>query len=163
MLFQKDGCPKQLVTEQKNGTLYLYDRDTIANGPRQSLLIGSPPLIGVPAYSPDTNMVYVTIIRDSADGKYKRGVAAFSLDANCNLQPAWNTPSVSGLNLTVANGVVYYTGGFGGSVRAIDATTGSPLWDSGTSVSGTFVAQPLVINGRLYATGYDQKLHAWGL
>ncbi len=164
VLFQKQGCPKQLVAEQKNGTLYLYDRDNIANGPRQSLVVASPEFIGVPAYSPETQMVYVPILFDTADHAYKRGVAAFTLDANCKLQRAWNTNTLAmGLNLSIAKGVVYYTGGFGGVVRAVDARTGAPLWNSGTTVSGPVLAQPVVINGRLYVGGYDHYLHAWGL
>ena len=60
VLFQKSGCPPQFVTEQKNGYLYLYNRDAIATGFHQRIQIRPDgDFIGVPAYSPDTQMVYV--------------------------------------------------------------------------------------------------------
>jgi outer membrane protein assembly factor BamB len=51
----------------------------------------------------------------------------------------------------------------GAGARALNATTGAELWNSGTSVSGPFLAAPVVNGGVLYAAGYDHKLHAWGL
>ena len=49
MLFHKPGCPPQFVTEQKNGYLYLYDRDTIATGYRQRIAVRPDGFfIGVP-------------------------------------------------------------------------------------------------------------------
>ncbi|MBV8949354.1 MAG: PQQ-binding-like beta-propeller repeat protein [Actinobacteria bacterium] len=163
VLFQKQGCPAQLVVEQKNGSLYLYDRDTLSNGPQQRLVVSSPELIGVAAYSPATQMVYVATESDSPDESLKAGITAFSLDDGCNLHVAWNTPTPAGLNLMVANGVVYFTGGFGGVVYAVDAGTGAPLWNSGTTITGPVLAQPVMVKGRLYAVGYDHRLHAWGL
>jgi outer membrane protein assembly factor BamB len=164
MLFQKSGCPPQLVAGQKNGSLYLYDRDTIASGPRQRVVVTQPNLIGVSAYSPVTQLVYVIVGKDSADGVYKRGLLAFRLNANCQLELAWQYNVATNVTTpTVANGVVYFTGGFSGKIYAVDAATGAPLWDSGTSVSGRLPATPIVVNGHLYAVGYDKMLHSFGL
>jgi outer membrane protein assembly factor BamB len=61
------------------------------------------------------------------------------------------------------NGVVYVTGGVGGKVFAVDAATGASLWNSGTSAPGPLFAAPIVVKGQLYAGGWDNHLHAWGL
>jgi outer membrane protein assembly factor BamB len=165
VLFQKPDCPKQLVVEQKNGSVYLYDRDTISLGHRQRIQFSQPNLIGVAAWSSQTQMLYVVNNKGTTDMTYVPGIAAFTLDEDCNLQLAWQTQASVSIGSTphVANGVVYYTGGFRGVVRALDAMTGTELWNSGTSVSGPFLAAPVVNNGVLYAAGYDHKLHAWGL
>jgi outer membrane protein assembly factor BamB len=164
-LFRKSGCPPQLVVEQKNGSLYLYDRDAITTGYRQRIQFGQPDLIGVAAYSTRSKMIYVVNGKGSADGTYIPGLAAFNLDADCKLALAWQTPaSVSiGTTPTVANGVVYYAGGFRGTIHALDAVNGTELWNSGTTITGAVLAAPIVVNGRLYAAGYDNYLHAWGL
>jgi outer membrane protein assembly factor BamB len=166
MLFQADGCPPQLVTMQKNGTVFLFDRDSIANGPRQSFVFAQPNLIGEAAWSPVTQTVYLLNSKGSPDGRtYVRGLAAFKLNSSCVLQSVWQTPVAVGVAVSplVANGVVYFTGGFSGKVYAVDAANGTPLWNSGTSISGAINAAPIVVNGRLYAAGYDHRLHAWGL
>jgi outer membrane protein assembly factor BamB len=164
-LFQKPGCPKQFVALQKNGSLYLYDRDSIASGYRQRIDFSQPSLIGVATYSFGTHYVYVDNPKGSLDGTYKRGIAAFAFDGNCKLTLAWQTPATVsvGATPTVANGVVYYAGGFGGTVRALNAATGVELWNSGTSITGPVLAEPVVFKGHLYAAGYDNSLHSWGL
>jgi outer membrane protein assembly factor BamB len=109
-------------------------------------------------------MVYVIIGRDSADAVYKRGLLAFQLDADCKLALAWQYNVATNVTTpTIANGVVYFTGGFSGKIYAVNAATGAPLWDSGTSVSGRMPATPIVVEGKLYAVGYDHQLHAFGL
>jgi outer membrane protein assembly factor BamB len=163
VLFQKNGCPPQLVVEQKNGSLYLYDRDAIAAGYRQRVLLNQE-LIGVPGYSPATSMVYVVNPVTSADGTYKAGLLAFRLDAGCNLQLAWQAPAPVGVGSTptIANGIVYYSSGSPGIVHALDASTGQPLWASGAELAGPVLAAPVVVNGILFDGSYDNHLHAWG-
>jgi outer membrane protein assembly factor BamB len=58
---------------------------------------------------------------------------------------------------------VYVAGGSAHKVYALRATNGQALWDSGTSITAGVVAEPIVVDGRLYAVAYDGKLHAWGL
>jgi outer membrane protein assembly factor BamB len=175
VLFQKPGCPPQLVVEQKNGSVYLYDRDSIAAGYKQNVRVIDPPdptpgahepgLLGVALYYPKTQMVYVITPRDKVDGTFKRGVVAFTINSDCRLVPAWQTPFITGIaaTATIANNVLYATGGGAGKVYAFNATTGAPLWNSGTSTTGAFFAAPIVVAGKLYAVGYDRRLHAWGL
>jgi len=174
-LFQAPGCPPQLVVEQKNGSLYLYDRDAIASGPRQRVAIIDPPgvvpgphepgLVGVNLYYPHTGLVYVISPSDKADGSYKQGLIAFRVNANCRLERAWQSsvPTSIAATATIANNVAYVVGGSGGKVYAVDARSGARLWDSGTSTTASLFAAPVIVGNRLYAGGYDNRLHAWGL
>jgi outer membrane protein assembly factor BamB len=169
VLFQKSGCPPQLVTQQKNGSLYLYDRDAIAAGYRQVVVVRpGGAFIGVPAYSPETQMVYVPNQKQPAGSPYTYGMLAFNLDANCMLQLAWQTTAGPNGGIpstpTVANGVVYYSDGYMGTmIHAFDASTGVELWTSGTDVAKKIMAAPVVANGQLFAGAWDNHLHAWGL
>jgi outer membrane protein assembly factor BamB len=168
VLFHKGGCPAQFVTEQKNGYLYLYDHDAIATGYRQRIAIRPDgQFIGVPAYSSATKMVYVPNQRQPAGSPWTFGMIAFRLDANCMLQLAWQTTAGPNGGIpstpTVANGVVYYSDGFQGHIHAFNASTGTPLWTSGSEVTGGIQATPIVVNGQLFAGSYDNHLHAWGL
>ena len=161
-LFQKSGCPAQLATQQKNGNLFLYDRDNLANGPRQTIRT-STLSINVPAYSPANNTLYV--VNAKANGPYVAGLLAFKIDDNCNLSLAWQTAATLrlGSTPTVANGVVYYTGGYTDKVYALNADTGALLWSSGTEIGGHPMPTPVMVNGQLFVSAYDGKLHAYGL
>jgi len=178
MLFQAPNCPPQLLAEQKNGTVHLFDRDNIAAGPRQTLTLsegsdmvhgGNPvhEFIGVPAYSAKLNMVFVTNPTGLRNGYYTNGVVGYRINSSCALTKVWNTTAgVQGYVVgtpTVANGVVYYADGGHNQVHAFNARTGQELWNSGTTVTRPMFTEPLVANGRLYMGAYDNKLHAWGL
>jgi outer membrane protein assembly factor BamB len=178
MLFQAPGCPPQLVVEQKDGTVHLFDRDNIAGGPRQTLTLsvggdfsrdGVPAheFIGVAAYSPDLNMVFVSNPTGIPNGYYVNGMVGYRINSACAFTKVWNTPAghkgyVVGTPL-VANGVVYYADGGNDHVHAFDARTGEELWNSGTDVNAPMYTEPLVVNGKLYMGAYDDKLHAWGI
>jgi outer membrane protein assembly factor BamB len=110
-------------------------------------------------------LVYVVNPAQSVDGTYKQGLLAFKLDSSCNLQLAWQSPAnvAVGSTPTIANGIVYYTGGFAGTIHAVDANTGTELWASKSEVQRPILATPVVVNGQLYAGAYDNHLHAWGL
>jgi outer membrane protein assembly factor BamB len=162
VLFQKEGCPPQLAVIQKNGSLFLFDRDSIASGPRQRVAFGVPELIGVASYSTATQMLYVV---NGAPSDYKQGVAAFRFDANCKLALAWNTflPITGSAAPVIANGVVYVSGGLATKIYALNATTGAKLWDSGTAITDMTFPSPIIVDGHVYAVAYDGKLHAFGL
>ena len=178
MLFQAPNCPPQLLVEQKNGTVHLFDRDNIAAGPRQTLTVtvggdftrdGVPSheFIGVTAYSPELNMVFVSNPVGTPNGYYTNGMIGYRINSSCALTKVWNTTAgtkgyVVGTP-TVANGVVYYADGGHDQVHAFNARTGQELWNSGTTVTKPMFTEPLVINGQLYMGAYDNKLHAWGV
>jgi len=166
LLFQPPGCPTMLVAKNKSGVLVVFDRDSIAQGPVQTLQVadqGDWQFNGIPAYSPVDNKVYVSNSSDSA--VYVHGMVAFKILSNCTLGLAWqrsvgpNQTSIS--PPTVANGVVYYGDGTGNTLHAFNAATGAPLWNSAT-IGGAVFAAPTVADGKVFAAAWDGKVYAFG-
>jgi outer membrane protein assembly factor BamB len=175
LLFNASTCAKSLLAaENKTGTLFLYDRYNINLGPLQTLSIAHSSadgqFVGIPAFSPATNMVYVSNPTDSNDGTYQHGMVALKVQSDCTLTLAWQTQVGSMIGQgnaafsppTIANGVVYMGDGLGQQVFAFDAKTGKQLWASST-ITGSIFAAPLVFNSKLYVGAWDNKLHAFGL
>jgi outer membrane protein assembly factor BamB len=169
ILFQRQGCPSQLAIENKSGVLFVYDRNGISNGPVQRLQIADVndnEFLGSPAWAAATNTMYVSNSSDSSSGPYRHGMVALREGADCRLALAWQTmagpnPSVVSVPV-VANGVVYYGDGSGNQVLAFDATTGRHVWSS-PRFDGPVYAEPIIVNGHVYAGAWDEQLHAFGL
>jgi hypothetical protein len=119
----------------KTGALFVYNRAGIGYGVHQKLQIANPPdaglgnFIGVPAYDPVNNQIYVGSTDDSAADPYRHGLLAFHVVADCLLSLSWqqtfgvtnlldqNNPVIPPV---VANGVVYYAAGDSSQVVAFD-------------------------------------------
>jgi outer membrane protein assembly factor BamB len=169
VLFQVSGCPTQLAVQNKDGQLFLYDRDTIGSGPVQTIQVipsTGLPFVGVPAWSDATQLLYVSLTVDSSS--YKHGMLAFSETApSCTLTESWNTvngkASTNDTPPTEAGGVVYNGNGKSDKIYAYNATTGAVLWNSGSALTGPAFSPPIVVNGMVFVGGWDDKLHAFGL
>jgi hypothetical protein len=119
-------------------------------------------LIGIPAYWPAGNMLFVT---DAGPGLTGINAGVVGLDINpapaCNLSVAWSValPSVADDQPpsppTVADGLVFVASPNGGLVHAYDAATGTELWNSGAAISGATFAAPTVAAGTLYIGSWD--------
>ncbi|MFP3565397.1 PQQ-binding-like beta-propeller repeat protein [Paraburkholderia sp. SIMBA_030] len=178
MLFQRPNCPTMLAAYNKSGRLFIYNRATIQQaGPIQTFTIavssedGSN--IGMPAFDPVLNQLYVVSPSDS--GTYKHGLIALSIGGTCSVNPTpvWqtqvglNTPNFNpAIPPVAANGVVYYADGMGNDVYAFNATNGAILFHAHyTPVKtgeGNF-ASPSVVNGQVFVAGSDHVVHAYGL
>ncbi len=169
VLFQVAGCPSQLAVQNKDGELFLYDRDTIGSGPVQRIQVVPStglPFVGVPAWSDVNQRLYVSLTVDSTT--YKHGMLALAETApSCVLTKSWNTVNgKTGTNdspPTVANGVVYIGNGRSNKLYAFNAVTGAVLWNSGTAMVGAAFSPPIVVNGMVFVGSYDHMLHAFGL
>jgi outer membrane protein assembly factor BamB len=168
ILFQRPGCPSQLAIENKSGVLFVYDRDHLSSGPMQRLQladVNDAEFIASPAWSAATNTMYVANSSDSSSGPYRHGMVALHEGSGCHLRLDWQTtagPSASVVSVpVVVNGLVYYGDGIGGRVIAFDAMTGARLWSS-PDFGAPIFAEPIVVNGQIYAGAWDQKLHAFG-
>lgn len=170
MLFHAQGCPLEFTAQNKDGTLFVYTGDDIAAGPLQSIDMAddseSGQFIGVAAYSPQQNLVYVG---DPAGyGGYDDGLVAFSV-TNCTLTLAWQTtegstpPDDDNVAASVANGVVYSVDGIGDQVFANNAQTGAALWNSGSLITGPVFAPPSVAGGTVYVGSWNHTLYAFAL
>jgi hypothetical protein len=169
VLFQATGCPTQLAAENKDGELFIYDRDTIDTGPAQRIQVtpsAGGRFIGLPAWSDATQTLYVALTTNSTS--FQHGMLALTESApTCTLSLSWNT-KIGAMNTydsppTVADGVVYDGNGSGKKTYAFDATTGVKLWGTGKSITGGVFAAPIVVNGMLYVVSWDDRLHAFGL
>jgi hypothetical protein len=169
VLFQATGCPTQLAAENKDGELFIYDRDTIDTGPAQRIQVtpsAGGRFIGLPAWSDATQTLYVALTTNSTS--FQHGMLALTESApTCTLSLSWNT-KIGAMNTydsppTVADGVVYDGNGSGKKTYAFDATTGVKLWGTGKSITGGVFAAPIVVNGMLYVVSWDDRLHAYGL
>jgi hypothetical protein len=160
VLFQREGCPPQLVATRKHGALYLYDRDAITSGPRQTLNLSGTPyrFIGVAAFWPEENLVFVANPTPPQDENYTHGMVAFRVTAGCRLELAWQ--KTTGRNDSVvsppvvANGVVYSGDGMGNQLHAFDARTGERLWSNAPdNLKGPVFAAPVVVDGTVLGRG----------
>ncbi len=177
LLYQVPGCPPQLAAMNKSGALFTYYRNLIGIGAAQRLQISNianskvGDFIGMPAFDPTRNRLYLGNPADSSEGTYQHGLIALDAQPNCMLSLAWQqqvglnaTPSQENpvISPVVANGVVYYAEGAASQVAAFDAGSGTLLWSTGSLIQGGVFASPTVINGQLFVPAYDHHLYAFG-
>ncbi len=170
MLFHPPGCPLETTAKNKSGILVTYDAGNIGTGPLQTLQMASDTdegiFIGVTAYDPVTNLVYVG--DPDAVAPYDSGIVALAPQGDCTLALRWQQ-SAGGYNTnddnappSVANGVVYFATGVGKALNAYDASSGASLWNSGSTIGG-FTFTPPAVDGHVYIPAWDGNLYAFGL
>jgi outer membrane protein assembly factor BamB len=158
-------CGPQLAALNKDGEVFLYNRDDIAAGPEDRVFVNGLDLITVPAYDPVTGFLYVGHHTDSPDTTYPRGIVAFSITADCKLHMVWQQGVGGGGAVSqpvVANGVVYYGDGKAHTLFAFNALSGAKLWNSGSTIATWIDTEPIVVNGWVYVTS-GSALYAFGL
>ena len=175
LLFQPPGCPAMAAAINKSGAFELYDRATISSGPVQyiymSVATDRGEFVGMPAYDPVTNYVYVGLPTQQGIS-YNAGMAAFSIQSNCTLNPtpAWaaNFGPVGSVSSTarrspisIVNGVVYISNFTGDTEYAFNAATGAQLWTTPLSSWGT--VGTIVANGIVYVGQDGGAITAWAL
>lgn len=173
LLFHPTGCPPLLAVMQKSGELFLYDRTQIGNGPTQTLQIAQGSdngnFIGIPAYDPGTNAIYLGSPSDQPP--YHHGLVALAVGPHCRLSLLWNRrPGLDNVKFnnpmippTIAHGVVWYATGDGSRLAAFAAKDGARLWGSGRIIGGGIFTSPTVANGQVFVAAFDHILYAFGL
>src|SRR6266581_7058920 len=170
ILYHPPGCTPMVAAKNKTGVLVTYERGNVSAGPNQRLQIanvGDWQFNGIPAWSDTTHLLYISNSSDSNSDQFMHGMVALSVDANCQLNLAWQTtigPNFASVSPpTVAGGVVYYGDGPGRQLLAFDAVTGTQLWSSQSTITGAIYGAPIVVNGRVFVGAWDGKLYAFGL
>ncbi|HEY8318878.1 MAG TPA: PQQ-binding-like beta-propeller repeat protein [Amnibacterium sp.] len=162
------GCSLRLAAENKNGFLYIYNRDDIKAGPVETVPIANGSahnyFQGLPAYDRSSRTLYIS---NPGDGGRRHGVVALRFGTNCRTTLLWNSvagPTASPVSPpVVANGVVFYADGTGRTVHAFTATTGHKLWTSAAGLfGGPVFGAPLVFDGRVFVPSRGGTLHAFG-
>ncbi|HVJ09778.1 MAG TPA: N,N-dimethylformamidase beta subunit family domain-containing protein [Acidisarcina sp.] len=166
--FQPPGCPTMVTAGNKDGRLFLFrTADLMVSGqPLQTLTLntandslGSGGVGGVPAYSPTSNMIFVTTAGSGVIG-VAAGVVALQVTSSCTLQVAWSKAlggsGAPNSTPTLANGLVFAGEGNTGIIHAYSQLTGNEVWHNGTQygASNTFAA-PIVAGGKVYAGSWS--------
>lgn len=172
MLFTPPGCPLEVSAKGKSGLFYTWNAASINSGPLQGLAMmpntSAGQFIGTTAYSPAANLVYVG--DPFGNTGFTHGVIALRPQSNCSLSIAWQATLGSAISLTqdsndtpvAANGVLYVPAGRNNKVYALDASSGTLLWNSASVISGPAMSGA-TIDGRLFVGAWDGKLYAFGL
>ncbi len=168
VLIDEPGCTPQLVAINKDGELFLYDRDRIASGPVQRIAVaddapGHIPLYGIPAFDPISRTLVLVSPTSPPDSSLRAGVQAFALSSSCSLAPRWQAPfdwPDAGSAPTIADGVVYIGSGRNGWLRAYRLSDGRRLWGRQLSRSAIFAAP--AVDGGSVVEG-DWLGDVWGL
>lgn len=172
LLFRPPGCPLLAAAMNKSGHFELYDASNVSSGPVQVIQMATntdnADFVGLLAYDPATNMVFVNLPMTS--GIYKPGMGAFSISScKLNATPVWNANfGTDGATLnddalrspiTIANGVVYVSDYQGKKSYALNAATGSILRTQ--TLTADSVVGPIVVDGRLYVSDIGGNISVW--
>jgi outer membrane protein assembly factor BamB len=164
LLFKPTACPPLAAMNNKDGSLYVWDRTRLASGPLLRLPLGDgvAAFVGAPSWSAANQMVYVgqSVIRE--DGvTLGNGVTAWHVDPGCGFRPIWSARFGTGSQATplVVGNVLFATGGRSGGFFAVDAGDGTALWSYPTE--GRTVAAMISVAGAVYGADTAGVLYAF--
>jgi outer membrane protein assembly factor BamB len=170
-----EGCPPLLAALNKTGNMFVWQRKKPGVGPTQVMSIsydGSHGLlVGMAAYDPATQMLFINNPISSKDGSVTNGGIAMQVTSPaCTLGIVWQTtygtdqfsPNTRSTDPVVAGGVVWFVTGEGKSVLAFNEMTGAPLWSSGSTLKSTTASPVTVEDGQMFVQS-GSKLYAFGL
>jgi outer membrane protein assembly factor BamB len=139
LLFQPARCPPLAAANNKNGWMYLWNRNRLHHGPRRGfggLGDGLAAFVGQPSYSPPLRMIFESHVFVTRGGeKIGDGIDSFYVDRHCRLQRRWLTSVGNGQMPPplIVGDVVFAAGGEAGGYTALDARTGKPRWRFATA------------------------------
>jgi hypothetical protein len=175
IIFTPPGCPELTAALNKSGMFELYEVSELdqSEGPIQGIQMSfasdNANFQGTAVYDPVTNYLYIGL--PATFGAYVPGVAAFSFESTCTINPTpvWyaefgpdgSTTDVQTNRsaITVANGVLYVGNGPGNTMYAFNAATGAQLWS--VSAGGPSIPGTIVSNGIVYVSSNTGDLTAW--
>jgi outer membrane protein assembly factor BamB len=165
VLFQPEGCPPLAAANNKDGMLYIWNRDNLAAGPIYSEGVGtvSAPFIGAPSWSPRLQLLFdgaTAVVRNGTN--LGDGITAFSAGSDCTFARGWSTVTGVGTQpppLVLGN-VLIADGGYSGGYKALSAATGDVLWTFPTTAS-TF-AGPSVAGNLVLTADFSGVVRAFG-
>jgi hypothetical protein len=169
------GCQPMLAVLNKTGNMFVYQRNNLAAGPTQVLDLsnggGHGTLVGMAAYDPTTQMLFVNNPLSSKNGLVTNGGIAMQITSPaCTLNIVWQTTygddkfkaNTRSTDPVVAGGVVWFVTGDANSVLALDEMTGAPLWSSGSHITSPTTTPVLVADGQMFVQDHS-FITAWGL
>lgn len=165
VLFDVRGCGSYAAANNKDGDLYVWNRDDVGSGPVFKLAIGTAsfdPFVGEPSWSVGDETLYDATTNVVVDGESQGdGVTALRFTASCQLREQWQTAVGHGTQPSpIVLGDVLFAAGGSGGWSALSAATGDVLWHVDTP--SLTLAPPIAAAGRIFAGGYDGVLTAFG-
>jgi outer membrane protein assembly factor BamB len=164
LLFQPQACPPLAALNNKDGTLYIFNRKHLSQGPLVFIPLGDglAPFIGEPAWSVAKQMIYsAQSVLSRAGRRLGNGVRAFHVDPGCGFRPIWWKALGDGNQakpLVVGN-VLFATGGDPGGFFALAAGNGLRLWSYPTS--GGTVAAMITVAGTVLGADTEGTVYAF--
>lgn len=164
LLFEPRACPPLAAMNNKDGSLYIWDRNQLDEGPiaRIPLGDGRAAFVGAPSWSEANQTIYVGQSAIEQDGQTPgNGVTAWHVDPGCGFRPLWGAQTGQGSQATplVVGNVVFATGGRTGGFFARRAVKGSPLWSYPTE--GGTVASMISFSGSVVGADTSGVLYAF--
>ena len=153
ILFQPTGCPPLAAANNKDGTLYVWDRTRLAAGPIASVPLGDgiAAFVGTPSWSASAQTLYdAESVFFGAGRRLGNGVQALRVRAGCTFAKGWAAALGDGNQAVplVAGSVVFATGGDPGGFFALSASSGARLWSAPTA--GATVAAMISVDGEVF-------------
>jgi putative pyrroloquinoline-quinone-binding quinoprotein len=164
LLFQPQSCPPLAAANNKNGTLYIWNRERLSAGPLVSIPLGDgvAAFVGSPGWSESQQMIYAaqSVIREEGR-KLGNGVIAWHADPGCGFRPIWSKSLGDGNQATplVVGNTVFATGGRPGAFFALRAGTGEEVWSHPTK--GRTVAAMISVAGAVFGADTAGVLYAF--
>lgn len=165
LLFDVAGCGSYAAANNKDGSLYVWSRDTPEAGPVAALRFGTAtaPFVGEPAWSSEARTLFDASTNVVVAGaSLGDGVAAVAFTTSCRLVLRWQTATGTGTQPPpVVLGDILLAAGGSGGWSLISASTGDVLFHRSTTVQT--LAPPIAAAGRLFAGDSGGTLHAFGI
>lgn len=164
VLFQPDGCPPLAAANNKNGTLYIWDRTQLANGPIASIPVGDgvSAFVGTPAWSDAQQMLYeAQSVLFGAQGRLGNGIRAFRVERGCTFRQIWAHAVGDGTQPTplVVGDVLFVGGGTPGGFYGLSTANGAVLWKYETAART--VAVMITVGGSLFGADTGGMVYAF--
>jgi outer membrane protein assembly factor BamB len=158
LLIREPRCPPQAIAINKNGILYRYNANLINHGASQAIRVSNStnktiPLYGMPVFDPGERRLVLESPTVAPGTGLGGGLQSFVLTPHCQLVPSWRRgfdPPNAGGPPTIADGVLYVSGGRNGVLHAYRLSDGDQLYVRGfgrTMFSAPAVADGTVVVG----------------
>jgi outer membrane protein assembly factor BamB len=164
LLFQPSGCKPFAAANDKNGWMYVWNRNRLKAGPRFSFGLGDglAAFVGQPSYSPPLRMIFESHVFDTRGGKkIGDGIQAFTVNSHCGIARRWLTSVGQGQMPPplVLGDLVFAAGGETGGYIVLDGRTGKPLWRFATA-SAT-LSPAIAAGARIFAGDLSGVMRAF--
>jgi len=164
VLFDPSDCPPLAAANNKNGTLYIWDRTQLGSGPIASIPVGDgvSAFVGTPAWSDDQQTLYeAQAVLFGAKGRLGNGIRALRVEKGCRFVQSWAIPLGDGTQPTplVVGDVLFAGGGTPGGFYGLSTTNGAILWKYATA--GRTVAVMITVGGTLFGADTDGTVYAF--